>query len=85
MKINNLTSPKTNKPVANQVSVEHKGELWFSSYGTTIARYVRKTGKLYLDEYYFNYSVTTSKYLNCFLSENSLNKDNAIYKNLQEL
>ena len=71
MKVENMISPKGNK-VPNQFIIEHKGKEYFQSYNSLIAvKDYTKEGKvrITLDEYYWNYSVTTSKYRNEFLGE----------------
>lgn len=76
-----MTSPRTGKAVANQFIIVEKGEGWngnfskkevFQSYDSVI---VRRTWwdngdiKTELDETYWNYSKTTSKYRSQFLGE----------------
>tara|TARA_R110000823_G_scaffold241850_6_gene366450 strand:+ start:1004 stop:1276 length:273 start_codon:yes stop_codon:yes gene_type:complete len=66
---------RAGNPVANQFIIE--GEecgfptKWFQSYSSMIAKQITAMGKTitYLDETYWNYSVTTSKYRNQFLGE----------------
>ena len=43
------------------------GDEYFQSYRSIIAK--RSKGKIYLDDYYWDYSVTTGKYRNEFLGE----------------
>lgn len=66
MKVENMTSPQGNK-VANQFIITDKGDEYFQSYNSIIAK--RSKGKIYLDEYYWDYSRTTGKYRNEFLGE----------------
>ena len=66
MKVKNMTSPQGNK-VANQFLITNNGDEYFQSYRSMIAK--RAKGKIYLDEYYWDYSVTTGKYRNEFLGE----------------
>ena len=66
MKVENMTSARGNK-IANQFIITDKGEEYFQSYRSMIAK--RSQGKIYLDEYYWDYSVTTGKYRNEFLGE----------------
>ena len=76
MKVQNMTSNKGNK-IANQFIVTTDNEEYFQSYKSMIAKkvtnyffnYTEKETKVYLDETYWNYSVTTSKYRNIFLNE----------------
>jgi len=66
MKVENMTSAKGNK-IANQFLITDNGEEYFQSYKSMIAK--KSEGKIYLDEYYWDYSVTTGKYRNQFLGE----------------
>ena len=66
MNVYNMESSQGNK-VPNQFIIEHKGKEYFQSYNSLIA--VKENGKITLDEYYWNYSRTTSKYRNEFLNE----------------
>tara|TARA_R100001510_G_C7595542_1_gene163793 strand:+ start:652 stop:915 length:264 start_codon:yes stop_codon:yes gene_type:complete len=66
MKVENMTSARGNK-VANQFIINDKGEEYFQSYRSIIAK--KSQGKIYLDEYYWDYSTTTGKYRNQFLNE----------------
>ena len=66
MKVENMTSSQGNK-VANQFLITDNGDEYFQSYRSMIAK--RSQGKIYLDEYYWDYSVTTGKYRNEFLGE----------------
>ena len=61
-----MTSTRGNK-VANQFIINDKGEEYFQSYRSIIAK--KSQGKIYLDEYYWDYSTTTGKYRNQFLNE----------------
>ena len=66
MKVENMNSPNGNK-VANQFIITDNGDEYFQSYRSIIAK--RSKGKIYLDDYYWDYSTTTSKYRNKFLRE----------------
>jgi len=55
--------------VANQFKITTAEEYIFQSYGTTIAVKNAKTGTITLDEACWDYSATTGKYRNQFLSE----------------
>ena len=73
MKVRNMTSSKGNK-VANQftiVTIEDNITIeYFQSYDTVIVkREYSQAGTVYLDENYWDYSVTTGKYRNQFLGE----------------
>ncbi len=66
MKVTNMTSTRGNK-VPNQFLITDNGVEYFQSYNSIIAK--RSNGKIYLDDYYWDYSVTTGKYRNQFLGE----------------
>ena len=66
MKVENMTSPQGNK-VANQFIITDKGDEYFQSYNSIIAK--RSNGKIYLDDVFWDYSRTTGKYRNEFLGE----------------
>ena len=66
IKVSNLLSRNGNF-VANQFTIRTDDSYLFQSYGSTIVKV--KSGKVFLDEYYWNYSRTTSKYRNIFLNE----------------
>ena len=66
MKVENMTSPNGNKG-ANQFIISDNGDEYFQSYRSIIAK--RSKGKIYLDDYYWDYSTTTGKYRNEFLGE----------------
>ena len=66
MKVENMTSTRGNA-VPNQFIITDNGDEYFQSYKSIIAK--RSKGKIYLDDYYWDYSVTTGKYRNEFLGE----------------
>lgn len=78
-KVFNLESPRTNKPVANQFVIHEEGRgalgnfTWrktFQSYESVIAtatRWEDGTKNIVLDPVYWDYSLTTRKYLYQFL------------------
>ena len=61
-----MTSARGNK-VPNQFIITDNGDEYFQSYRSIIAK--RSKGKIYLDDCYWDYSVTTGKYRNEFLGE----------------
>lgn len=67
MKVKNMYSPKGNQ-VANQFEIYCNDGVIFQSYNSLIAK-IYNDGRIELDEYYWNYSKTTAKYRNIFLSE----------------
>tara|TARA_S200002703_G_scaffold152574_1_gene153116 strand:+ start:194 stop:457 length:264 start_codon:yes stop_codon:yes gene_type:complete len=66
MKVENMTSTRGNT-VPNQFIITDNGDEYFQSYRSIIAK--RSEGKIYLDDYFWDYSVTTGKYRNEFLGE----------------
>jgi hypothetical protein len=77
IKTYSMTSPRTGNPVANQFEIYTPEGKYFQSYRSIIA-FVDKFGQIMLDEYYHNYSRTTSKYLTQFLNMNTKERTNAI-------
>lgn len=68
VKVKNMQSDRSGRSVANQFIVETANGDYFQSYDSMIA-FRSNTGKVTLDEHYWNYSVTTEKYRNQFLGE----------------
>ena len=68
MRVYNITNSNGNK-VANQFIIDDKSKETFQSYNSIIAVRNKKTDKITLDSYYWDYSVTTGKYRNQFLGE----------------
>jgi len=70
MLVKNMTSNNGNK-VPNQFIIEDDNATYFQSYNSMIVK-IEDNGslpdKVYLDETYYNYSRTTSKYRNIFLN-----------------
>ena len=66
MQVSNMYSNNGNK-VANQFIITDGAVDYFQSYDSMIVK--RTEDKVYLDEHYWNYSVTTSRYRNMFLNE----------------
>ena len=67
VKVYNMTSPTGNK-VAIQFEIYTSKGKYFQSYNSIIA-FIDNNGKVFLDEYYWDYSTTTGKYRNMFLNE----------------
>ena len=61
-----MLSTRGNK-VPNQFIINNNGEEYFQSYKSIIAK--KSNGKIYLDNIFWDYSVTTGKYRNDFLGE----------------
>ena len=77
IKTYSMTSPRTGNPVANQFEIYTPEGKYFQSYRSIIA-FVDKFGQISLDEYYHDYSRTTSKYLTQFLGMNTQERRKAI-------
>ena len=67
-KVQQMTSPKSGSPVANQFLIRTSEGTFFQSYSTIIA-FRNKDGHITLDENSWDYSTTTGKYRNKFLGE----------------
>ena len=67
MRVENMRSTRGNF-VPNQIIVYDNEKTYFQSYDSIIV--MIKNGITYLDNYYWDYSVTTGKYRNAFLGEN---------------
>ena len=67
-KVRNMISNNGNS-IANQFEISTDEGVIFQSYNTIIAK-IMNSGQVYLDENYWDYSVTTGKYRNIFLLEN---------------
>ena len=70
MKVTNFTNDKGNK-IPNQFCISTPEYLMFQSYNSNIVKTTFEYDKrvVYLDQYYYNYSKTTSKYRNLYLGE----------------
>lgn len=66
-KVKNMTSPRSGEPVKNQFIIEQGSKEIFQSYNTVIAIKDFDTQKIVLDTNAYDYSATTSRYLNQFL------------------
>ena len=54
--------------VPNQFEITAKDGIYFQSYDSIIV-FKDRNNNVFLDEYYYNYSKTTSKYRNRFLNK----------------
>lgn len=70
MKVSNMTNAKGSK-VKNQYIIHTPEATYFKSYDSIIIKTDFEDGKrrVTLDEYYWDYSMTTGKYRNLFLGE----------------
>jgi len=69
VKVYNMESPNGNK-VANQFEIYTDEGKYFQSYRSIIV-FISNKGQVYLDENYWDYSRTTSKYRNIFLNDDT--------------
>ena len=67
VKVRNMMSDNGNA-IANQFEIETDDATYLQSYNSIIAKRM-DSGVIYLDEYYWDYSVTTGRYRNMFLGE----------------
>jgi len=68
IKVNQMTSPRTGNPIANQFEIYTDKGVYFQSYRSIIA-FKPYNGKTQLDKNYWDYSNTTAKYRREFLGE----------------
>lgn len=66
MKVRNMESPRTGRPVANQFIIVDDNKLVFQSYDSMIVEWNKATSTLTFGKDW-NYSTTTAKYRNEFL------------------
>lgn len=81
-----MTSSRGNV-IPNQFIIHTPEATYFQSYQSIIVKTTFKEGNrvVYLDEYYWNYSKTTSKYRNEFLGENTKEIKQKIEKGIYKL
>ena len=86
IKAKNIISKRGN-PITNQIIIDDnkKDTETFQSYNSIIAIKDYKKGKTTLDEYYWNYSPTTSKYRNIFLGEKKKDTEKKIKQGIYAL
>jgi len=65
MKVTNLQTAN-GKPAPNQFEIIAEGKRFFQSYETLVAYEDLSTGEYYRDKNAFDYSNTTTRYLNIF-------------------
>lgn len=72
MMVMNMLSNRSGRSIANQFHIiDDEGNEFFQSYGSIIVKIDKKAGKTILDKHLWDYSVTTGKYRNQFLMENT--------------
>lgn len=96
MKLYNMQSPRTSKPIANQfIIIEHGNSAngnfikreTFQSYSSVITIKTTWSDRVdvVLDSYYWDYSTTTSKYRNIFLGETKKETEKKIKDGIYKL
>ena len=83
MRVTNLTSPRTDKPVANQYAITGDGGEYFQSYDSVIAHLTTGENGLLLVSDDYNYSNTTSRYFKRWLGTWGIEGDE--FDNLKKL
>jgi len=68
MRVENMTSPRTGRPVANQFIIDDCDKTVFQSYNSTIVEIDWKHGIIVVFEDW-DYSATTGKYRNKFMED----------------
>ena len=68
IKVKQMTSNKSGRPVTNQFTIITSDGEYFQSYDSVIA-FKDNEGNVTLDDYTWDYSRTTGKYRNEFLGE----------------
>ena len=69
IKVEQMTSDRTYRPIANQFIIRTPKGVYFQSYDSIIAFKPNDSRRIQLDSYYWDYSKTTGKYRNQFLNE----------------
>ena len=69
IKVEQMTSDRTYRPIANQFIIRTPKGVYFQSYDSIIAFKPNDSRRIQLDSYYWDYSKTTGKYRNMFLNE----------------
>ena len=67
IKVKNITNPNNWRSINNQFEIHTDEGYFFQSYSSIIVK-IASDGT-YLDEYYWDYSRTTSRWRNVFLNE----------------
>ena len=83
LKIRQMKNEKSERPVANQFTLETSDFLIFQSYETLICAIHKESEKLFIFDYLNNLDVsrTTAKYLYQFLSQNNFSISDEKLKN----
>lgn len=83
VKIENMINNKGNT-VKNQFIIHTNDGVYFQSYKSIIA-FIDNRDNVYLDSYYWDYSVTTSKYRNQFLKTDTQDTKKGIAEGMIKL
>lgn len=69
--------------IPNQFIIETDDGIYFQSYNSIIA--FKRNGRVFLDDNYWGYSVTTGKYRNIFLNETKKETEKKIKMGVYQL
>jgi hypothetical protein len=67
MKVTQLKSTRSGNAVPNQFKITNGSKVFFQSYKSMICKIDTVKNIVYLDSFYWDYSITTLKYLKEFL------------------
>lgn len=82
VKVRNMKSYLGNA-IPNQFIIETDDGIYFQSYNSIIA--FKRNGRVFLDDNYWGYSVTTGKYRNIFLNETKKETEKKIKMGVYQL
>lgn len=82
VKVRNMESNNGNA-IPNQFIIETDEGIYFQSYNSIIA--FKRNGRVFLDDNYWDYSVTTGKYRNIFLNETKKETEKKIKMGVYQL
>lgn len=68
IKVKNITNPNNWRSINNQFDITTDEGNFFQSYSSIIVK-IANDGTTFLDEYFWDYSRTTSRWRNVFLNE----------------
>lgn len=85
VKVKNMISDRSNRAIANQFIIMTDTGTYFQSYNSVIVYSPYNDGKIQLDEKYWDYSRTTSRYRNIFLRESKTDTEKKIESGEYEL
>lgn len=85
MKVENMVNANGGKVPNQFVIYDDDGSVLFQSYNSIIVKVDSKSGKVYLDSKFWDYSKTTGKYRNLFLHESKAETEKKIKSGEYEL